>query len=227
MASPSTSTDYKAGTPADRNGASEWPGAVEEFLTLLARAVRQFHTYPETSSMCTDAVATAHRAFSKLDRHDRLALRITPHEFLADEARIGAGGVIELELVRRLHKARVAELEFDTAPDPRLTRFCNLPGSEDLADTETFGELLSEHGVELIAPRMAHRPEVLTRPPSGTLDLVERYRQRRNTAIPAGPAHISRRWAVLSPGRSRKACRWSTWPCSSTIPPTSPPCSCV
>ena len=35
--------------------------AVEEFLQLLARAVRQFHTYPATSPLCTDAISACHK----------------------------------------------------------------------------------------------------------------------------------------------------------------------
>jgi hypothetical protein len=209
MALPSAAGDYKAGVSGDKSGVSAWPAALEEFLTLLARAVRQFHTYPETSSMCTDAIAACHRAFTSLDRHDRLALRVTPHEFLADDVSIGGGGIIERELVHRLHKARVASLEFDTAASPRdFTRFCcDLLRSEDLAQTKTtFAELLTEHGVDLIVPRMAHRPEVLDvgSRPAHVWDLVERDRKRRASAAPSGPAQYlyppEKGWVRLESG---------------------------
>ncbi|HEX7138837.1 MAG TPA: hypothetical protein VF219_13350, partial [Vicinamibacterales bacterium] len=209
MALPSTATDYKAGVSTDKSGVSGWPAAVEEFLTLLARAVRQFHTYPETSSMCTDAIAACHRAFTSLDRHDRLALRVTPHEFLAEEIGIGRGGIIERELVQRLHKARVASLEFDHAASPRdFARFCtDLLRSEDLAQTKTtFAELLSERGVDLIVPRMAHRPEVLDvgSRPGAVWDLVDRDRKRRNATPPSGPAQYlyppEKGWVRLESG---------------------------
>jgi hypothetical protein len=212
MASSTASSDYKAGVPADKTGVSAWTAAVDEFLTLLARAIRQFHTYPETSSMCTDAIAVCHRAFSNLERHDRLALRVTPREFLIEDAGIGGGGIIERELVHRLHKARVASLEFDHAASPRdFTRFCtDLLRSEDLAPTKTtFAELLTEHGVDLIVPRMAHRPEVLAvgARPEHVWDLVERDRKRREAAAPAGPAQYlyppEKGWVRLESGASR------------------------
>ena len=214
MAPPTASTDYKPGVPTDKSGVSGWPAAVEEFLTLLARAVRQFHTYPETSSMCTDAIAACHRAFTNLDRSDRLALRVTPHEFLADDIHLGGGGIIERELVHRLHKARVASLEFDNAASPRdFTRFCtDLLRSEDLAPTKTtFAELLTEHGVELIAPRMAHRPEVLDvgSRPAHVWDLVERDRKRRERAAPSGPAQYlyppEKGWVRLESGAASQS----------------------
>ena len=49
--------------------------AVEEFLNLLARAVRQFHTYPSTSPLCSDAIAACHKVYATLERRDRLVLR--------------------------------------------------------------------------------------------------------------------------------------------------------
>jgi len=212
MAFSTTSSDYKAVVPADKSGVSAWTAAVDEFLTLLARAIRQFHTYPETSSMCTDAIAACHRAFSNLERHDRLSLRVTPREFLIDDVRIGGGGIIERELVHRLHKARVASLEFDQAASPRdFTRFStDLLRSEDLAPTKTtFAELLTEHGVDLIVPRMAHRPEVLDvgARPEHVWDLVARDRKRRETAISSGPAKYlyppEKGWVRLESGASR------------------------
>jgi signal transduction histidine kinase len=192
MASSSTARDYKAEGSAPKTQPAQGQAAVEEFLQLLARAVRQFHTYPPASSMCTDAVAACHKAFAALDRRDRLVLRVTPTEFLDDERPLGAGTIIAQELVRRLHKAHVAAIEFDAAVSPRdLSRFCtDVLRSEDLAQTKTtFAELLAEHGVELIVPRMAHRPEVLDvgPRPEPIWDLVKRDRARRETAAAAGP----------------------------------------
>ena len=68
--------------------------AVEEFLNLLARAVRQFHTYPPTSPLCSDAVAACHKVYATLERRDRLVLRVTPTELIVDEIGVGAGTVI-------------------------------------------------------------------------------------------------------------------------------------
>jgi hypothetical protein len=193
MPSPSPEGDYKADGRPDKTGAPDWFGRLEEFLQLLARTVRQFHTYPATSPLCTEAVAACHKAFTALDRHDRLSLRITPHEMLADDRPMGAGTIIEQELVRRLHRAHVAAIDLDHAASPRdFTRFCtDILRSETLADTKTtFAELLIEHGVELIVPRMAHRPEVLdigTRP-AQIWNIVERDRKRRNAIVAQGPA---------------------------------------
>ena len=47
---------------------------------LLARAVRQFHTYPATSPLCTDAIAASRKVLASLDTRERLSLRITPRE---------------------------------------------------------------------------------------------------------------------------------------------------
>jgi hypothetical protein len=198
MPSQSSPGTYKADTPVDKNELSDWFVAVEEFLHLLARAVRQFHTYPPTSPLCADAVVASHKAFSALDRHDRLTLRVTPHDFVADERHIGAGTIVEHELVRRLHKARVASLDLDHAASPRdFTRLCtDILRGEDLAQTKTtFAELLAEHGVELIVPRMAHRPEVLDvgPRPEPVWDLIEHDRARRAAAaisspVPAAPS---------------------------------------
>src|ERR1700674_4726450 len=51
---------------------------VEGFLHLLARAIRQFHTYPPTSPLCTGAIAACHKALTSIEYRDRLALRVTP-----------------------------------------------------------------------------------------------------------------------------------------------------
>src|SRR5258708_7972471 len=61
--------------------AEDFP-SVEEFLNLLARAVRQFHTYPSTSPLCSDAIAVCHKVYATLERRDRLVLRITPNELI-------------------------------------------------------------------------------------------------------------------------------------------------
>jgi hypothetical protein len=200
MASQSGVGDYKADGPADKSGdkcvdkpgAPDWFARLEDFLQLLAKAVRQFHTYPATSPLCTDAVAACHKAFAALDRHDRIAVRITPHEFLVDDWPIGGGSIIEHELVRRLHRGHVAGLDIDHAASLRdFTRFCtDILRSESLADTKTtFADLLAEHGVELIAPRMAHRPEVLEigPRPEQIWSVVDRDKKRRNALAVQGP----------------------------------------
>src|SRR5215203_7310156 len=79
--------------------------AVEDFLQLLARAVRQFHTYPATSPLCTDAIAACHKVLASLETRDRLSFRVTPSELIADHVATGAGTLVEHEIVRRLHRA--------------------------------------------------------------------------------------------------------------------------
>ena len=216
MPSSSAPGDYKTDAAALKNGSSDWGAALEEFLQLLARAVRQFHTYPATSPMCADAINTCHKAFAALDRHDRLALRITPHEIVAGDVHdihIGAGTIVETEIIRRLHRAHVAALEIDRAASPRdLAHFCtDVIRCDDLAQTKTtFAELLTEHGVESIVPRMAHRPEVLDvgARPAHIWDLVEHDRTRRNATLPAGPVQYlyppEKGWVRLQSGATNE-----------------------
>jgi hypothetical protein len=161
---------------------------VEEFLNLLARAVRQFHTYPSTSPLCSDAIAACHKVYASLERRDRLVLRVTPTELIVDEVGVGAGTVVEQELVRRLHRAHIAAIDFDRMATARdFSRFCaDIVSSEGLAKTKTsFAEQLTEHGVETIVPHMAHRPEVLDvgSPSQSLCTLVEHERRRRESAL--------------------------------------------
>ena len=182
--------------------------AVEEFLQLLARAVRQFHTYPATSPLCTDAISACHRALASLDGRERLTVRLTPHEVIVDEIGVGAGTIIEHELVRRLHRAHIAALDIARSASPRdLSRFCtDLGRCDHLAKTKTtLAELLAEHGVDTIAPRLAHRPEVLEvcAPRAPLCHLVESERARRPPAAAAGPASYlyppDKGWVRLDP----------------------------
>src|SRR6202011_3431341 len=75
---------------------------VEGFLHLLARAIRQFHTYPPTSPLCTGAIAACHKALTSIEYRDRLVLRVTPNEIIVEEVHLGAGTIVEDEIVRRL-----------------------------------------------------------------------------------------------------------------------------
>lgn len=182
---------------------------VQEFLQLLARAVRQFHTYPPTSPLCIDAIAACRNALLMLQTRDRVAFRVTPHELIVDDAGVGAGTVIEHELVRRLHRVRVASVEVDRAASVRdLSRF-----AEDVSHCDDYfrknlaiADVLVEHGVDAIVLRMAHRPEVLNvgTPRAPLCDLVEVERRRAETALPAdGPInHLyppDKGWVRLDP----------------------------
>jgi hypothetical protein len=157
---------------------------IEEVLRLLARATRQFHTYPAASPMCVDAVMACHEALKAVPHRDRISARVTPRDLMVDETSIGGGTVIEQELTRRLFRLRIATLDIDRETTPRhLTRFCvDLVEADDGEATEmTFAERLAEHGVDSIVAEMAHRPAVLEvgAPPGQTRDLIEHERRRR------------------------------------------------
>src|SRR5262245_5832319 len=154
-------------------------------LRLLARATRQFHTYPAASPMCIDAVMACHEALKAVPHRDRISARVTPRDLVIDEITIGAGSVIEQELTRRLFRLRVASIDIDREATPRhLTRFCvDLVESDDHDSGDmTFAERLTEHGVDSLVVEMMHRPAVLDvgAPPAPTRDLLERERQRRD-----------------------------------------------
>ena len=187
-------------------------GPVEGVLKLLARAIRQFHTYPATSPLCVEAVTACQDALSAVPLRDRLSFRVTQRDLMVDDASLGAGSVIEHELTRRLFKARVATLDIDRAATPRdLSRFCiDLVGSDDLErEGMTFSERLAEHGVSAITAGMAHRPAVLDvgNPAAATRDILEHERKRRDelTKKDAPVSYMyppDKGWVRLDPGQS-------------------------
>ncbi|MGE4055996.1 MAG: hypothetical protein AB7F99_14465 [Vicinamibacterales bacterium] len=183
------------GESADDTLPGEWRPpdfvAVQECLTLCARAVRQFHTYPESSPLCRDAIAACHQALVVLAGRDHLAFRVAPHHLFVDDVPVGAGTIIEHELARRLHRAHVAVVEIGRMATPRdLTRFCSDLSrfGESIRSSGSFLELLTEHGVGHITARPAHRPEVfdvgIVQPP--VQQLVEHEKQRRQALFAAG-----------------------------------------
>lgn len=213
---PSATIERAATAPlvGDAHSVTALTAGIEEFLQLLAKAVRQFHTYPATSPMCTDAVTLSHKAFAALDRHDRLELRVTHCAFVVHETNLGTGTVVEHELVRRLHRAHVASLDIDRSATVRdFTRLCtDVIRSDDLAKTKTtFADLLAEHGVESITARMAHRPEVLDvgARPEPVWDLLEHERNRQRAATVSGPVQYlyppEKGWVRLEPGAATDA----------------------
>jgi len=186
--------------------------STEGVLKLLARAIRQFHTYPATSPICVEAITACHDALAALPLRDRLTFRVTPHDLIVDETAIGAGTVIEHELTRRLFRARVASIDIDRAATPRdLSRFCIDLVSADELEREgvTFAERLTEHGVTTITVGMAHRPAVLDvgAPAPATQDLLAHERVRRAT-LTQKDAPVSylyppdKGWVRLDPGQS-------------------------
>jgi hypothetical protein len=195
----------KAATPAWRP-----PGvaAVEQAFQLLGRALRQFHTYPPTSPLCADAVAACCSALASLDGRDQVVARVGLHDLTVDDHSVGAGTIVEHELVRRLHRAGVGALTIDCAASPRdLSRFCrDLISLHEAPDREgTLAERLLEHGVDRIVPRIAFRPEIvgLGAPAAPLCDLVERERERRGAVAANGPAaHLyppDKGWIRLDP----------------------------
>ena len=188
---------------------------VEEFLKQLARAVRQFHTYPPTSPLCRTAVTACHESLALVGHRDRLVLRVAPNEFIVDEVRIGGGTIIEHELSRRLSRARVRTLEIDRAMSLRdVSRFCaDLVQTEDLGQCKTtFADRLAEHGVNTIVPGMALRPEVLEvgAPSSPLCGLMEHERRRRRQLIsPDAPVSYlyppDKGWVRLDPSQALDA----------------------
>ncbi|HEY7447325.1 MAG TPA: HEAT repeat domain-containing protein [Vicinamibacterales bacterium] len=185
---------------------------VEEFLKQLARAVRQFHTYPPTSPLCLNAVTACHESLAVIGPRDRLVLRVAPSEFIVDEVRIGGGTIIEHELSRRLSRARVRALEIDRAASARdVSRFCaDLVDAEDLEKSRTtLADRLAEHGVNTIVPGMALRPEVLEigTPTAPLCDLMEHERRRRRELIsPDAPVSYlyppDKGWVRIDPSQS-------------------------
>ena len=184
---------------------------VEKALGLLARAVRQFRTYPATSSMCVDAVTACREALLAIDHRSRISVRVSPHDLIIDDVSLGRGTVIEQELTRRLFKLKVATIDVDTQATPRdLSRFCiDLAESEEPDTQTTFAERLAQHGVGAIVPIMGRTPAVLDVgvPSSHTIDLVDRERQRRDLlAQPDAPTtHLyppDRGWVRVDPSQT-------------------------
>ncbi len=181
---------------------------VEQALQLLGRAVRQVHTAPAASPLCTDAIAACAKALGALEGRDEIVARVTLHDLVVDEFDLGRGTVIEQELVHRLHRARVAALTIDRAATLRdLSRFCSdlISLREAGGNGTTLAELLTEHGVDKIVVRMAYRPEVVDvgAPAAPLCDLLERERGRRETMSATGPAaHLyppDKGWVRLDP----------------------------
>lgn len=187
----SDGTKIASGEPSG----AEWRpadfAALQECLTLLARAVRQFHTYPATSPLCVDAIGATQKALVALSARDHLSFRVAPSHLVVDEIPVGAGTAIEYELARRLHRAQVATVEIArTATARDLTHVCaDLSAYGDAGRSAlTFAEVLTEHGVGGVTVRTAHRPEVLEigAPGEPVRQLVDHERQRRQALFASG-----------------------------------------
>src|SRR5262249_42478944 len=217
MTKPIGKPDYRVRRPTDkpaRAGVHAGNAGTVEFLQLLGRAVRQFHTYPAASPLCADAIDACHRAFTALDIDHSLAFRVTPHTIVVGDDEIGGDPVIEQELARPLHHARVASIEIERSVSARdWLHFCaTVAGAPRAAvRSASLAELLLDAGVAAIVPRVTPRPEVLElgAPPAAVRTLVERERARQAAASPTGPSqHLyppDKGWVRIDPASADAA----------------------
>jgi len=183
-------------------------GVVADFLQLLARAAHQFHTYPPTSPLCTDAIAACHAAFMALELEEPMTLRIGKRELLVQDEPIGRGTIVEQQLWRPLHRARVASVEIK--PDVTLrdwSQFCPIIAASirPSRQSPSVAEQLLEAGVGGIVARVTPRPEMFDvgAPPAAMRVVVDRERVRQSSIPVSGPAqHLyppDKGWVRLDP----------------------------
>ncbi len=203
-------SDYRVRTAADktaRPAAARADSAIADFLQLLGRAARQFHTYPAASPLTVEAVDACQRAFAAIEPGPPLVCRVVPSALIVDGVEIGRDSIVEQELARPLHRARVASLEIDRAATGRdWTQFCAALLQCHRADASktTLAELLSEGGVTAIVPQVIPRPEVLAlgAPRAPLRDLVARERARHTTATGGRVQYLyppDKGWVLLDP----------------------------
>lgn len=206
-----TSTSPDTAT-TEREAHTGWPGrleAVESFLALLAKAVRQVHAYPVTSQVCLDAVNACRSHLSSMEGSDETTLTVTPDYLLLHEHPLGDAPFVKHELTRRLRRARVSAITVNHGCSARdLTRFCvNLLRCSESADTSlSVAELMAEDGVEAISVEVISRRQVLPVAPSGPAqrDLVAHERRRRDEGAPPNTRSVHlfpphRGWIRLDP----------------------------
>ena len=191
--------DSTAPAPLGQTLAPGWKSAdlaaANGFVQLLARAVHQFHIYPPTSPLCLDVIAACHKALAAITVEDKFTFRVTPGQLFVGELALATTPTVSIELIRRLHRAHVAEVTFDRGTPVRdLSRFCSDVSQVHGASLEavTFAERLVDHGVTAIDARMADRPEVLEvgTPTAPVCDLVNNERLRRQEqALAGGQVH--------------------------------------
>ena len=208
MTNSSNHADYRVRRSDDKADAGAGKGALVDFLQLLARAAHQFHTYPPTSPLCTDAVAACHAAFMALELEEPMTLRIGKRELLVRDEAIGRGTVVEQQLWRPLHRARVASVEIK--PDVTLrdwSQFCPIVAASvrPSRQSPSVAEQLLEAGVGGIVPRVTPRPEMFEvgAPPAAMRVVVDRERVRQASIPVSGPAqHLyppDKGWVRLDP----------------------------
>src|SRR5262245_9528188 len=219
MTKPIGKPDYRVRRPTDkpaRAGVHDGNAAAVEFLQLLGRAVRQFHTYPAASPLCADAIDACHRAFAALEIDHSLTFRVTPSTIVLGDDEISGDPVIEQELARPLHFARVASIEIERSVSARdWLHFCATVAATPRAScrSASLAEQLLDAGVAAIVVRVTPRPEVLElgAPPAAVRTLVERERVRQSAASPTGPSqHLyppDKGWVRIDPASADAALR--------------------
>lgn len=199
----------------ERERHAGWAGrleAVELFLLLLAKAVRQLHAYPVTSQVCADAVQACLAHLVAIDGPDEIPLAVSPDALLLHEHALGETPFIRHELTRRLRRARVAEVTVHREATTRdLTRFCVnvIRGAESADRNLSVAELMAEDGVEAITVQVTSRRAVLevgaTAPAQRDLVTHERRRREETHDLDTHAVHLfppHRGWIRLDPAES-------------------------
>ena len=160
---------------------------VDAFLQLLARAVRQFHTYPATSQRCIDAVEECCRGLAAVDTESIVCV-VTPHALLVAGTPIGRQTLIEQELARRLHDVRCKALEIDrSASRHDIAVFCAEIAAPRDAGTASLHERLRKRGLERISVSDGYQAEVFdVAAQTGGCAAVDRDRAWREAQPSAG-----------------------------------------
>jgi hypothetical protein len=137
---------------------------VQDFLTLLARAVQTYRTYPATSPLCDASVSRCRNALVSLPDFDQLDFMVAPDRLQFGHRPIQVGQLVHGELVRRLYLADVAELSIDREVTTRdLSWFCRQLAERTTADSEdeTLAAALEQHGIDRIRVTVVERMEVV------------------------------------------------------------------
>ena len=92
---------------------------VQDFLQLLARAVRQFHTYPPTSPLCLDAITACRNALVLLQTRDRVG----PFRRVGERICDGGLCVLDAEDVGDIRASRGRQLARGDAGNDTMADF--------------------------------------------------------------------------------------------------------
>lgn len=199
----------------EREPLAGWTGrleAVEAFIMLLARAVRQVHAYPIASQVVLDAVTACLSHLVAIDGPDEISLTVAPDTLLLHDHPLGEAPFVRHELTRRLRRARVTQVTINRDATARdLTRLCvNLLRCSESADRSlSVAAFMTEDGVEAVQVQVTARREVLDVGASAGAqrDLIAHERRRREESPAANtrmvhlfPPH--RGWIRLDPAES-------------------------